>query len=339
MKINTVIKLVVFAVFFWSVNIYPGLADPGSKDKDLTEEKRIRIIEEEWDKAFGPEPVSPPIRRPKIIAPRRVKKASPAPKTGEPLGVSISEKKEEKITPVLIEKKVPVKETVIISEPEITKETRQIKEDVLARPPSILPEPSALKKKVNLVCAGSPLGIVLSELASEAGFKVICDSGVNRQAPVVEKLEFVPINEAIQAILRPLGYDWRYSGKTINIISIETRAYRVDLPVIKSSFDNSITNMPASGEEAISSRAGAKVSLRTVNPEMSIWKDIKENIKNMVSKEGSCTISEATGIVTVKDIPKNLDTIGEYLAIINKECQKQVLVECKIVEVRFLLSC
>jgi MSHA type pilus biogenesis protein MshL len=196
-----------------------------------------------------------------------------------------------------------------------------------------LPEPSALNKKVNLVCAGSPLGVVLSELASEAGFKVMFDSGVNRQAPVIERLEFIPIIEAIQAVLRPFGYDWRYSDKTINIISIETRAYRVELPVIKSAFDNSITNMPSSGDETIASRAGAKVSLKTVNPEISIWKDIEKNVKNMVSKEGSYTINEATGVITVKDTPKNLDTIGEYLAILNKECRKQVEIECKIVEV------
>lgn len=330
MKLNMIKNLIILLVLLWASSL--GFLVPCLSAQNLSSDDKAQIIEEEWDNVFGPEPAPRPIKRPRIIVPKKAKKAVSQDTSGEPLGAEYKVI-EKKVTPVIIEKRVPVKQTTITAVPEIEKETIQVKEDVLVRPLKKLPEPSALNKKISFICGGAPLAIVLRELAAEAGFKVKLDSGVNRQAPVFEKLEFIPINEAIASVLSPFGYDYRYFGKTINIVSIETRAYRIEIPSISSSFDNSISNMTASAGKESTSRAGASISLRTANPEISIWKDIKENIKSMISKEGSYTINETAGVITVKDAPKVLDTVGEYLAILNKECQKQVLVECKVVEV------
>lgn len=65
---------------------------------------------------------------------------------------------------------------------------------------------------------------------------------------------------------------------------------------------------------------------------LSIWRDITATIKQLISKEGQFNVSESTTSVTVRDRPNNVSLIGQYIANLNHNLSKQVLVKIQILE-------
>lgn len=69
---------------------------------------------------------------------------------------------------------------------------------------------------------------------------------------------------------------------------------------------------------------------------LSIWKDLEESIKQMLTPEGRVMVSESTTTVTVRDRPTNMDLISKYICNINHNISKQVLIKVQVLEVTLL---
>lgn len=70
-----------------------------------------------------------------------------------------------------------------------------------------------------------------------------------------------------------------------------------------------------------------------ISGKVSIWKDIGDTIKQMLSPDGNLTVSVASTSVTVKDRPSNVQLVGQYISNLNHNLSKQVLVKIQILEV------
>lgn len=66
---------------------------------------------------------------------------------------------------------------------------------------------------------------------------------------------------------------------------------------------------------------------------LSIWKDLEDTIRQLISADGKVVVSQATTSVTVRDKPPNVDLIGKYIANLNHSLSKQVLVKIQVLEV------
>ncbi len=77
---------------------------------------------------------------------------------------------------------------------------------------------------------------------------------------------------------------------------------------------------------------GTSISTRT---ETNFWDDLEENLKDMLgNKEGrSVMVSPQAGLVTVRALPNELKTIGNFLNISEESLQRQVIIEARILEV------
>jgi type IVB pilus formation R64 PilN family outer membrane protein len=66
---------------------------------------------------------------------------------------------------------------------------------------------------------------------------------------------------------------------------------------------------------------------------LSVWKDLEETIKPLLSPNGKVVVSQATTTVTVRDRPANVAIVGRYIANFNTTLAKQVLVKVQVLEV------
>jgi len=66
---------------------------------------------------------------------------------------------------------------------------------------------------------------------------------------------------------------------------------------------------------------------------LSVWKDLQATIAQILSPDGKVMVSEATTTVTVRDHPSNVALVGQYIANLNRDLSKQVLVKIQILEV------
>lgn len=65
---------------------------------------------------------------------------------------------------------------------------------------------------------------------------------------------------------------------------------------------------------------------------LSIWKDLENTIKEMLSPEGKVVVSESTTTVTVRDRPSNVALVSAYITNLNRKISKQVLVKVQVLE-------
>jgi len=66
---------------------------------------------------------------------------------------------------------------------------------------------------------------------------------------------------------------------------------------------------------------------------LSIWADLSETIKQLLSPDGKVMVSQSTTSVTVRDRPSNVELVAQYIRNINSNLSKQVLVRVQILEI------
>jgi type IVB pilus formation R64 PilN family outer membrane protein len=71
----------------------------------------------------------------------------------------------------------------------------------------------------------------------------------------------------------------------------------------------------------------------SIKGSLSVWKDLEETIKPLLSKDGKVVVSQATTTVTIRDKPANVAIVGRYIANFNTTLAKQVLVKVQVLEV------
>jgi type IVB pilus formation R64 PilN family outer membrane protein len=67
---------------------------------------------------------------------------------------------------------------------------------------------------------------------------------------------------------------------------------------------------------------------------LSVWKDLEDTIKQLLSVDGKVIVSESTTSVTIHDRPANVALVSNYIANLNKSLVKQVLVKVEVLQVQ-----
>jgi type IVB pilus formation R64 PilN family outer membrane protein len=66
---------------------------------------------------------------------------------------------------------------------------------------------------------------------------------------------------------------------------------------------------------------------------LSVWKDLSTTIKELLSPNGTVIVSESTTTVTVRDKPSNVDLVSKYIANLNDNLSRQVLVKVQVLDI------
>ena len=217
-------------------------------------------------------------------------------------------------------------------------------------PVKLEPElPTVFQKKITLRSSGISLRTALEKIGLVTGYNVIFDPEADPNRIVSIDTTDVPVWRALNTILFPLSYGFKIKDKDLIILSQETRTFKITLPPNTQAFSDRISNESwtkandsglgtggnslSNGNSNMNIKVGARIFLESKEEEISFWKDIETGLSKMISACGKYSFNKPAGIVVVTDNPNVLDKITSYIDLVNRETNKQIQVEVKILEV------
>ena len=177
---------------------------------------------------------------------------------------------------------------------------------------------------------------VLLTLGKKTDLNIIF--GPDVKGTVTADLKRVTLEEALSALLSPIGLEYARDGNFIRVFTpaVETRIFT--LSYISTTRTGGATLAATAGGSGgtgggTSGGAGASSSVTSADV-VDVWGDIEKNLGNFVSKDGKVVVNRTAGIVAVTDYGKNIQRIARYIELIEGSVQRQVIIEAHIVEVK-----
>lgn len=152
------------------------------------------------------------------------------------------------------------------------------------------------------------------------------------------------VKGALELLASKSGYVFSIAGNSIYWQAFVTRTF--DIAFMPGDTDYL---MGKSGQGGGSSNANANagggmvssyVNADSANSEysslkgsLSVWTDLENTIKQIISSEGKVVVSQSTTSVTVRDKPANVELVGRFIHNLNNNLSKQVLVKVQVLEV------
>ncbi|SMP12486.1 MSHA biogenesis protein MshL [Desulfurobacterium pacificum] len=189
---------------------------------------------------------------------------------------------------------------------------------------------------VNLTFNDIPLNKALLMLAKATGYNVIIPPDIN--GTVTLELKEDSLESCLNALLKPFGYSYKIDGNNIYVITKLTKVFHLNLPQINRTLTSSI--QATIGGESSNTGVNTSTSSATMsisnNYSSEFWNNVKSALETLLKedKTASYSIEPLTGTIVVSAKPKTMKRIENFIKTLNKETEKQVLIEAKIVEVK-----
>jgi MSHA biogenesis protein MshL len=206
-------------------------------------------------------------------------------------------------------------------------------------------------KTFTMSAVSAPLTKVLYAIADGAGLNLIISPEVDTSITVTATFSRVPIKEALDIIMDMTGLYYEVRGNVLYVKEFMTRTFKIPYIHTSTSFNSSLGGDVLGGALSVGG-AGTVGTTGTVggfgttglrgnftldykNPEGAgdVYKQIEENIKAMLSKDGKYVLNKFTGTLVVTDRRRNVEAIEKFMERLVKQISKQVLIEAKIVEI------
>jgi MSHA type pilus biogenesis protein MshL len=205
---------------------------------------------------------------------------------------------------------------------------------------------------------------VLLAFSRESELNIVMDPELSGKVTI--DLKRVTLKEALDAILSPLGWNYRMDGKFIKVLrpQMETRLFTLNYIATKRSGKREIYVSTGGGLQTAAilgqqgtvgggTRTGYS-DLVTVD-EMDLWKEIQKGLEAIIfgsveekeapsetdkatwsrvnGKGKKLIINKSSGVIMVTDYPLNLNKVASYIETVEGSSQRQVSIQAKILEV------
>lgn len=149
------------------------------------------------------------------------------------------------------------------------------------------------------------------------------------------------LNGLLDEVTGRLNLSWRWTGNRIEIYRYETKMFRLNALAGKMS-SNSNLNITSStssgsgsgggtgGSSGDSGNKGSSGSDISMSSEMEIWKEVEDNLKEMLSSDGKLTVAPSAGIISVRDTPSVLRQVEAQVGEFNRIYAKQVMLHVEV---------
>ncbi|MHB1948371.1 MAG: hypothetical protein ACYCQI_09685 [Gammaproteobacteria bacterium] len=150
------------------------------------------------------------------------------------------------------------------------------------------------------------------------------------------------VKGALDLISAKTGYVYSINGCNVYWQAFVTRTF--DIAFMPGVADYQMGKAGGGGASAPSSAgAGQTVNamiddssasqFSNLKGSLSVWKDLENTIKQLLSPEGKVMVSESTTTVTVRDRATNVDLVGKFISNFNHNLSKQVLVKVQVLDI------
>ncbi|MFH1007987.1 MAG: secretin and TonB N-terminal domain-containing protein [Candidatus Latescibacterota bacterium] len=209
---------------------------------------------------------------------------------------------------------------IVISRLEEGKE-EELREIVISRPD----ERKELEKVYSLSLYDADIREVLLAFSRETELNIVVDPDLSGR--VTANLKNVTLDEALDALLAPIAFQFKREGTFVRIsrIKMETRVFFLQYMTTTRTGSGSMSATAG----ALSTGTSSLTSADAADP----WTDIEAGLGGMISPGGSLVLNRMAGCVVITDFSPKLKQIARFLEEIEGSIQRQVMIEAKIVEV------
>ena len=205
---------------------------------------------------------------------------------------------------------------------------------------------------------------VLLAFSRESELNIVMDPELSGKVTI--DLKRVTLKEALDAILSPIGWNYRIDGKFIKVLrpQMETRLFTLNYIATKRSGKREIYASTGGGlqtgalsgqQTAVGPGARTGYSDLISVDEMDLWTEIQKGLEAIIfgsveEKEGSTEtnkttwtrtdgkgkkliVNKTTGVIMVTDYSLNLNKVASYIETVEGSSQRQVSIQAKILEV------
>jgi len=175
----------------------------------------------------------------------------------------------------------------------------------------------------------SDIKSLLMSFSKDSEYNIILDPDVS--GTVTMDLKRVTLEEALDAILTPLGYVYQKQANMIKVFrpTPETRIFTLNYLATVRTGTASVKAKTPGGVEKEDEVAAEVISTEKAD----IWDEIEKGLKQLLSEDGKFLTNKMASIIVVTDYPANLEKVAEFLEAIEGTIQRQVLIEARIIEV------
>lgn len=151
------------------------------------------------------------------------------------------------------------------------------------------------------------------------------------------------VRGALESLASKAGYVYSVNRNQVYWQAFVTKTFDIafmpgvaDYQMGKSSSTGSTTGQAAAGSGTTVTGIiddSAQTQYSNLKGTISVWKDLEDTIRQLLSPDGRVMVSQATTSVTVRDRPTNLDLVTKFISNLNCNLSKQVLVKVQVLEV------
>lgn len=209
-------------------------------------------------------------------------------------------------------------------------------------PISLYRNPSWLNEHIVIKGEQLPFSYYSRTVASGAGRSILSryQDGLDQSARVSMNYSGT-VRGALDLLAARTGYNYAVHGNAIYWQAFITKSF--DIAFMPGGTDYLMGKKSGSSSGAQSAGGAQTQNYTTTDSssdqysnfggKLSIWKDLATTISQMLTPAGKVMVSEATTSVTVRDRPTNVALVGQYIANLNQNISRQVLVKIQILQV------
>ncbi|MGA1840778.1 MAG: secretin and TonB N-terminal domain-containing protein [bacterium] len=185
------------------------------------------------------------------------------------------------------------------------------------------------EKRYYISMIDSDLRSVLLSFAKGSQYNIILDPNVNGRISL--DLKDISLEDALDNILTPAGYEYRKEGNLI-YVSRPTKDTRIFTLNYLATIREGKTIIEAKTPGGVDGD-NAEPTKVTSKDKADLWDEIEKGMEHLLSDKGKFFINKMASIIIVTDYAKNLKKIAEFLETVEGTIQRQVLIEATIAEV------
>jgi len=204
-------------------------------------------------------------------------------------------------------------------------------------PVSLERQPEWLKNPIVIKGDRLPFSYYARIVSNAANNAVLIkyQSGLDASAPI--SISYTgTVKGALDILAAKAGYVYNIQrGTTVYWQSFITRTFSIAFMPGTSDYmmgQSSGTSAPTSTSGGSTDAAAAEYSALS-GKSLSVWADVENTVKQLLSPDGKVFVSQSSTSVTVRDKPSNVELVGQYVRNLNKSLSQQVFIKIEVLDV------
>lgn len=202
---------------------------------------------------------------------------------------------------------------------------------------------------VDISARNTPLRDVLHIIAEATSLNLVMEKGVDSEVPVTITLKNVAAEYALNTIFSAVDYFYEIKENLLIVKALDTKIFELGHPAMIQTYSVDVGGDILGGAIAAGGGGGGGTTIKgniaqTIKSDESafkFWDTIEKSIGNILgtqegqsSSQQSLTVHRLTGTVYVTASKRSLQKVENYINVIKKVINRQVIIEAKVIEVQ-----